>query len=554
MFRKALFVVSFLYVLLSAGLASAQQGPEHSDPYWQVYFWNNMSLSGGAVVDSVHADIDWNWGSGSPHPAIHADHFSARWTRYIDFAAGTYRFTATSDDGIRVYVDGNLVIDEWHDHPARTFIADVSLAAGHHWVVVEYYENTGHAVAKVSWELAPDPSRPWRGQYFTNRWLSGQPALVRKDADIDFDWGSGSPGAEIPSNSFSVRWARSVLLEPGTYRFTATSDDGIRLYVDGRPMIDQWWDHPVRTFTGQLRLTAGEHEIVVEYYENMGHALAQVSWEAVPPQAWSAEYFDNRWLQGPPTLMQDDADIDFNWGYGSPAPGIPRDGFSVRWTGTINLRAGLYRFTTITDDGVRLWVNGHVLIDQWHDQPSTSHSSTIHVAGGVPIKMEYYESGGVAVARLNWVRVGDDPPPPSPGTVIVDDTDPGFVTGGAASGWHMAVEGHGWHLTWTRNNDRVRSNYNWARWYPDLTLGRHEVFVYVPERYSTTARARYWISHRDGYTLRVVDQSANGSRWVSLGTYWFRGTREDYVSLADVTFEPYLSRLIAFDAVKWVSR
>jgi hypothetical protein len=51
-----------------------------------------------------------------------------------------------------------------------------------------------------------------------------------------------------------------------------------------------------------------------------------------------------------------------------------------------------------------------------------------------------------------------------------------------------------------------------------------------------------------------VDQSANGNRWVSLGTYWFHGTRDDYVSLADVTYEPRLSRLIAFDAAKWEPR
>jgi hypothetical protein len=51
-----------------------------------------------------------------------------------------------------------------------------------------------------------------------------------------------------------------------------------------------------------------------------------------------------------------------------------------------------------------------------------------------------------------------------------------------------------------------------------------------------------------------VDQPANGGRWVSLGTYWLVGSRQDYVSLADVTFEPYLSRSIAFDAVKWVAR
>src|SRR5690606_7174536 len=116
------------------------------------------------------------------------------------------------------------------------------------------------------------------------------------------------------------------------------------------------------------------------------------------------------------------------------------------------------------------------------------------------------------------------------------------------------AEGHGNSLLWTKNNDRVRANYNWARWYPTLTAGRYEVFVYIPERFTTTAQARYWVSHRDGYSLRVVDQSANGDRWVSLGTYWFRGTRDDYVSLADVTYESYLSRLIAFDAVRWVAR
>jgi hypothetical protein len=62
------------------------------------------------------------------------------------------------------------------------------------------------------------------------------------------------------------------------------------------------------------------------------------------------------------------------------------------------------------------------------------------------------------------------------------------------------------------------------------------------------------VSHRDGYTLRLVDQSANGDCWVSLGTYWFRGNRDDYVSLADLTYEPYRSRLIGFDAVKWEPR
>jgi hypothetical protein len=554
-FRKGWFAIGLLVVLLSASpVHASQQGPEHTAPYWQVTYWNNMTLSGDPVAQDRHERIDFAWGDRAPHSGVRSDRFSARWMRYVDVEAGTYRFTATSDDGIRVYVDGALIIDEWHDHPARTFVADLGLAAGHHLVTVEYYENTGHAVAKVSWEQVPPGSRSWHGEYFANRWLRGAPAMVRNDTDIDFAWGAGSPGAAIPSDGFSVRWTRTVDFQPGAYRFTATSDDGIRLSVDGRPVIDQWWDHPPRTGTGYLRLTAGEHLVTVEYYENTGHALAKVWWEAVPPQGWYGQYFDNRWLEKPPVLTRDDAVIDFNWGYGSPAPGIPSDGFSVRWMRAVSFREGQYRFTVSTDDGVRLWVNGHLLIDQWHDQSLRSHSGTIHLVGAAPIVMEYYENGGVAAAQLTWERVDENPPPPSPGDVIVDDADPGFMKGGAASAWRTAREGYGGGLVWTWNNDRVRSNYNWGRWVPNLTPGRYEVFAYIPDRYTTTARARYWISHRHGYTLRVVDQSANGGQWVSLGTYFFGGDRADYVSLADVTFEPYLSRMIAFDAVKWVPR
>jgi hypothetical protein len=138
--------------------------------------------------------------------------------------------------------------------------------------------------------------------------------------------------------------------------------------------------------------------------------------------------------------------------------------------------------------------------------------------------------------------------------VIVDDTNAGFVKGGATSSWRTEAEGYGGRLIWTKNNDKIRPHYNWARWYPQLKASRYELFVYIPHRFSTTAQARYWISHADGTTLRVVNQSAYSNQWVSLGTYRFRGTRDDYLSLADVTFEPYLSRLIAFDAAKWVPR
>jgi hypothetical protein len=253
-------------------------------------------------------------------------------------------------------------------------------------------------------------------------------------------------------------------------------------------------------------------------------------------------------------VTRDDEGIDFDWGYGSPSTRIPSDGFSARWTRMARLESGLYRFTTTTDDGVRLWVNDHLLIDKWVDQASQSHWGTIYVSGDVPIVMEYYENGGAASARLTWTRIDDGPVPVPSDEVIIDDGDPGFSQGGSPTAWHTTAGGYGGSLTWTRNNDRMRPRYNWARWYPDLEAGRYEVLVHIPERHGTTANARYWISHRDGFTLRQVNQAANSGSWVSLGTYWFQGQGGEYVSLADITHEWYLSTLIAFDAVKWVPR
>lgn len=396
----------------------------------------------------------------------------------------------------------------------------------------------------------------WDASYWNNTSLSGEPAVQTDETDLDWDWGTGSPHANINTDRFSGRWTRYIDVTAGAYRFTATSDDGIRVYVDNHLVIDQWNDHPARTFTGDVDLAEGHHLVKVEYYENLGYAVAQVSWTPVPVafNGWRGEYFDNRRLRGSPVLVRDDANIDFNWDYGSPASSIPSDNFSVRWTRTVNFEPGSYRFTATTDDGVRLWVNDHLLIDNWRDQPLRSRSGKIYVAGDVPIEIEYYEHGGVAAARLTWACMDDDSPPPSPGEIIVDDTDEGFVKGGSTTGWRTADEGYNGHLTWVRNNDWQRYNFNWARWYPDLAPGRYEVFVYVPERYTTTSNARYWVSHLDGFTRRQVNQSVDGDRWVSLGTYWFRGDHDDYVSLTDVTYEPYLSRLIGFDAVKWAPR
>lgn len=178
------------------------------------------------------ARIDLDWGNGAPVPGMVSDHFSVRWQCSARFAAGTYRFTATSDDGLRLFVDGQPVIDAWCDHPVRTFGGEITLSEGDHQVTVLYHENAGVAVAQVGWSSVASPSESWRGEYYDNRWLGGTPVLVRSDRFIDFDWRYGSPHGQIPAGNFSISWTRTVDFGPGTYRFTVRTDDGVRLWVD----------------------------------------------------------------------------------------------------------------------------------------------------------------------------------------------------------------------------------------------------------------------------------------------------------------------------------
>jgi glucose/arabinose dehydrogenase len=121
-------------------------------------YFNNMTLSGQPVLTRCEDTINNDWGTGSPAPEVNPDSFSARWTQDVDFAPGTYTFSATTDDGMRVYVDGNAVIDQWHDQTsATTYTADVPLSGGTHHIRVEYYENANNAVAKMSWQLKLPP-------------------------------------------------------------------------------------------------------------------------------------------------------------------------------------------------------------------------------------------------------------------------------------------------------------------------------------------------------------------------------------------------------------
>ncbi|NQX47437.1 hypothetical protein HQN87_19060 [Paenibacillus tritici] len=116
--------------------------------------------------------------------------------------------------------------------------------------------------------------------------LSGDPAVVRTDAVLDFNWRQGSPDAAIGIDFFSVRWSGKIKpLYTETYQIYTTSDDGIRVRVNGELVIDSWVKQSGTERSGSISLTAGElYDIQVEYYENQGDAKARLMWQS-PSQA-----------------------------------------------------------------------------------------------------------------------------------------------------------------------------------------------------------------------------------------------------------------------------
>jgi hypothetical protein len=128
-------------------------------------------------------------------------------------------------------------------------------------------------------------------------------------------------------------------------------------------------------------------------------------------QGLKGEYFPNMSLTGQPTLTRTE-NVGFNWGGSSPGQPIAADLFSVRWTGSLTPpESGEYRFGTRTDDGVRLWVGGDQIINNWSDHGATWNRSTpIYLEAGEPvgIRLEFYENGGDAVMELYWSGPGID--------------------------------------------------------------------------------------------------------------------------------------------------
>jgi uncharacterized repeat protein (TIGR03806 family) len=147
-------------------------------------------------------------------------------------------------------------------------------------------------------------------------------------------------------------------------------------------------------------------------------------------QYWSnttSTAFTNTSFNTPPTLTRVDPGINFNWDSTPPDPSIGLTVYCVRWTGSVQPQfTDNYTFYASADDGVRLWVNGKLLVDQWHDEAQTAYSGTINLVAQqrYDIEMDFYQNGGQSVAQLSWSSPLTGPAAIIPATQLYPVTNP----------------------------------------------------------------------------------------------------------------------------------
>ncbi len=273
-----IIIAVFMLALIFSGPAFAQQS-------WTASYWNNTSLSGAPAYQRAESGPpSYNWGSGSPVPGvISSDYFSAQWRADVHFDAGRYRFNATSDDGVRMWVAGKLLIDQWHDSSGVTYTAEMDFVSpASQPVIIEYYENTGLASINVSWERIDgdiSTTGPIKAEYFSNADLLGQPSLVRYESTpLSHNWGSGSPAqGVIPSDNFSARYTYTIDANPGRYRISAQAQSGMRLWVNGQLVLDKWSPPTSHTASIDIDLPGGITHLIATYYNATGPASILIS-------------------------------------------------------------------------------------------------------------------------------------------------------------------------------------------------------------------------------------------------------------------------------------
>jgi GH43 family beta-xylosidase len=253
-------------------------------------YFHNIDFTG--LAETRIEAVSHFWGLAGPAAGMDPDTFSVRWTGQIEPEfSEAYTFNLIGDEGVRVWLDGQLILDSW-DGPTRSLDSSpIALVAGKRYDIrVDYIENTGGARIDLSWSSASQPLEliPAERLYEGPMGILGSyvdsfgTQFSRVDPNIDRIFGSGSPAGGFSADDFGITWTgqlRSDFSEE--YTFSTISDERVRLWIGNELVIDNWFDHSTMEDFGTKWLEAGKwYDVRLEYQDVEGHAEIQWRWSS----------------------------------------------------------------------------------------------------------------------------------------------------------------------------------------------------------------------------------------------------------------------------------
>ncbi len=345
--------------------------------------------------------------------------------------------------------DSNGTANSQINFTAQSGISYIARATSYNTGVTGSYNiSANSAIVNVS-------NGNWKAEFFNGRDFTGTPILVQdwgsSSQNISRNWGDSSPGIGINSDNFSARVTTERYLNAGTYKVTTNVDDGIRVTVGGRKVIEQWIDQGAgNTHSGYFYWGGGNVPILAEYYENAGAASIQVQINSyTAPQApsineginWKASVYTWDLNQGntPPVNFEDDSKliglvdlgsntqngvkgINVDWQNGAikgEGNWLPHDQYAIRAYTQTSFDDGAYKFRVRADDAYQLlakrwdgsWFD--ITRDTWglptewkQDAYGAYREYTATLAAGnYDMHFQYFEGGGSANFNLSWEKV-----------------------------------------------------------------------------------------------------------------------------------------------------
>lgn len=376
----------------------------------------NATLGGGqtrqfvaTVTGSTNTTVNWSLQAGSLGSITPAGLYSAP-SPIASSATATVIATSVADPAKSASAVINLV-------PISVSIVPTAAALTASRTQQFTSTVTGSTNQSVAWTTSGPGSISTTGLYTAPASIpSGTSATVVATSAAD---ASKSASAVVTLNPTTI----SISVAPSSVALTAGQSRTFTATVTGSPNRAVTWriDPPgVGTITTAGRYTAPAtvatsttvRAIAASVADPSKTAFATITLRPAPPScstpsinSFTGCYYNDREFRSL-GLMRNDPVIDFTWGTGPPAPGMRSDLFTARWLGSFNFTAGSYRFTLASDDGTLLYIDGNLVLNNWGEHGPTPVSTTINLTAGMhTIRVDYFEEGGGASARLTWVPV-----------------------------------------------------------------------------------------------------------------------------------------------------